>query len=316
MAGPATVPPFARLAPGALGWDSTPASEDATLDADASARIVETVEALDDDALTQLFTLVYTDYHVPMHVDGPAMRFMRVASDLDRSASRLVRDGGEAVAIAMMGVRGDDGWIGGMGVSPSHRGRGLGAHVMRAVLESARARGLRRVMLEVLQQNTHAIRLYEHLGFRHVRDLEVWAFPAPDAPDEAPSVEPVPVEVAHRFIRDHRLAPEPWQRADGTLAALLADGVAFEGLLAKRGEREVGAMVARVAGRASVVQLATLPGEASSATRALLSSLRRDDAPQGVRWLNLPATDAAAEVLRALGLACDLRQHEMELVLR
>jgi hypothetical protein len=170
-------------------------------------------------------------------------------------------------------------------------------------------------MLEVLEQNSHAIRLYEHLGFRRIRELEVWAFPAPDAPDDAPSVEPVPVEVAHRFIRDHRSAPDPWQRADGTLAVLLADGVAFEGLLAKRGERTVGAMVTRVAGRASVIQHAALPGESAAATRALLAALRRDDAPQGVRWLNLPATDPAAEVLRALGLACEARQHEMELML-
>ena len=273
------------------------------------------MEALDDDALAQLFTLVYTGYHVPMHVDGPAMRFMRMASDLDRGASRLIREGGEAVAIAMMGVRGGDGWIGGMGVAPSHRGHGLGEHVMRAVLESARTRGLRRVMLEVLVQNSHAIRLYEHLGFRHVRDLEVWAFTAPEAPSDGPAVTPVPVETAHRFIRDHRSSPEPWQRADGTLAALLADGVAFEGLLAKRGERTVGALVTRVAGRASVIQFATLPGEAAATTLALLAALRRDDAPQGVRWLNLPATDPAAEVLRALGLACDARQHEMELEL-
>lgn len=313
MAGPATVSPFARLASGALGWSLTPASEDATLDADTSARNVESVEALDDDALAQLFTLVYTGYHVPMHLDGPTMRFMRVASDFDLGASRLLREGGEPVAVAMLGVRGRDGWIGGMGVAPSHRGRGLGKQVMLAVLESARARGLRRVMLEVLEQNAHAIPLYEHLGFRRVRDLEVWAFPAPDAPDDGLSVEPATVELAHRFIRDHRSAPEPWQRADGTLAALLADGATFEGLLARRGERTVGAMVTRVAGRASVIQLATLPGESAATTLALLAALRRDDAPQGVRWLNLPATDPAAEVLRMLGLACDARQHEMEL---
>lgn len=283
--------------------------------ADATARTVETVEALDDHALAQLFTLVYTGYHVPMQVDGPTMRFMCVASDLDRGASRLVREGGEAVAIAMLGIRGGEGWIGGMGAAPTHRGRGLGEHVMRAVLDSARSRGLRRVMLEVLEPNVHAIRLYERLGFRRVRDLEVWAFPAPDAPDDGPTVEPVPVEVAHRFVLEHRTSPEPWQRADGTLAALLADGAAFEGLLAKRGDLTVGAMVTRVAGRASVVQLATLPGEAAPATRALLASLRRDDAPQGVRWVNLPASDPAAEVLRSLGLACDARQHEMELPL-
>lgn len=285
------------------------------MNAERPAPVVQPVDGLDDEALATLFTRVYTGYFVPTHVDGPTMRFMRVAGDFDLGASRLLREDGEAVAVAMLGVRGDEGWIGGMGVAPECRGRGLGRQAMLEVLAAARERRLRRVRLEVLVENTAAIRLYEQLGFRLVRDLEVWAFPAPAFADDGPSLEPAGVDEAHAFVRAQRRTREPWQRDDGTLAALRADGAAFEGLLAKRGGRTVGAMVARVAGRASVIQLATLAGEEEPATRALLASLRRDDAPQGVRWLNLPADDPAAAIVRGLAAAPDHRQHEMELAL-
>lgn len=273
------------------------------------------VDGFDDAALAALFTRVYEGYAVPMHVDGPVMRFMRVAADVDLAASRVLREDGEPVAIALLGVRGEAGYIAGMGVAASHRGRGLGEAVMRAVLDEARGLGIRRVQLEVLVQNAAAIRLYERLGFRRTRGLEVWAFAAPDAPAGGPAAEAAPLDEAHAFTRAHRPAPEPWQRDDGTLAALRRDGAAFEGLRAVRDGRTVGAAVVRVAGRASVIQLATLPGEPAATTLALLAALRRADAPQGVRWLNLPADHPAAQVVSALDPKLEAAQHEMVLEL-
>ena len=276
---------------------------------------IEPADGLEDGPLAELFTLVYTGYAVPMHVDPPTLRFMRVAADVDLVASRVVRDGADRVAIALLGRRGDSGYIAGMGVAPTHRGRGLGEAVMRAVLDSARERGVKRVQLEVLVQNAPAIRLYERLGCRHGRALEVWSFPAPEPAAGGLTLAPVPLDEAHAFIREHRASAEPWQRADGTLAALRADGAAFEAARAERGGRTVGAMIFRVAGRASVVQLATLQGEPEAVTRALLGALGRDDAPQGARWLNLPVDHPAAEVVRSLGPALEAKQHEMALPL-
>ncbi len=275
----------------------------------------EPASGFEDGPLAALFTRVYEGYAVPMHVDASVMRFMRVAADVDLAASRVLRDGAEPVAIALLGRRGAAGYVAGMGVAASHRGRGLGEVVMRAVLESARARGVTHVQLEVLVQNTPAVRLYERLGFRHVRDLDVWSFPTPDAATNGPSVAPAPLEEALAFVRAHRVASEPWQRAEGTIAALRGDGLAFEAARAERAGRTVGAMIHRVSGRASVVQLATLRGEEAAATRALLASLRRDDAPQGVRWLNLPVDDPCAAAVRALAPTLEARQHEMALAL-
>jgi ribosomal protein S18 acetylase RimI-like enzyme len=58
-----------------------------------------------------------------------------------------------------------------LGVTPLHRSQGLGTALLAAAMVGFRAAGLRRSFLEVTAQNTGAIRLYTHLGFRTVRTV-------------------------------------------------------------------------------------------------------------------------------------------------
>jgi hypothetical protein len=193
-------------------------------------------------------------------------------------------------------VRGAEGWIGGLGVVPSERRRGTGRRLMEAVHEEARARGVERVWLEVIVENTQAVALYEQLRYTHVRELEVWSLPgAAGEPAECPAAE------AHAWIREHRAEREPWQRADAsfeideTLGLLVEDAAA----------------VVRVSGdRVGVVQLA---GRTAAALRELLSGARSLGETVGV--LNLPASHLAGEALRELGGRVDVRQHELVLAL-
>ena len=54
----------------------------------------------------------------------------------------------------------------GMWVDPAARGRGVGERLVRTVLDSAAAKGLSRVLLEVAHENAPARALYERMGFR------------------------------------------------------------------------------------------------------------------------------------------------------
>lgn len=54
----------------------------------------------------------------------------------------------------------------GMGLLPAYRGQGIGARLIAAALETARAAGLIRVELTVFAGNSRARRLYERAGFR------------------------------------------------------------------------------------------------------------------------------------------------------
>ena len=59
----------------------------------------------------------------------------------------------------------DEAWVQTMAVAPSAQGRGLGARLLRALLEEAERRRQRVVSLEVRADNAAAQRLYERHGF-------------------------------------------------------------------------------------------------------------------------------------------------------
>ena len=55
----------------------------------------------------------------------------------------------------------------GMSIAKSRRGQGIGTALIEELLHWAPSHGVTRIELEVLGNNTGAIRLYEHLGFEH-----------------------------------------------------------------------------------------------------------------------------------------------------
>jgi GNAT superfamily N-acetyltransferase len=238
-----------------------------------------------------LFTAAYEGYVIPMRVDEAALAWMEEKFDFDLDSSRIAYCGGEPVGMANLAVRGEEGWVGGVGVIPSARRAGVGEALMRALHEEARERGIRRVWLEVIVENTGALALYEKLGYRLVQDVELWTLPG--APGELEGRE-VPASQAKALLPEKH---EPWQRADGTLAN--SDDV--RGLVT-----ETGAMLFCV--RSTSAQLQQYTGEPEPLIRALRTF-------KDVYILNLPAEDPAAAVLRELGGTVTVRQHEMVLEL-
>jgi ribosomal protein S18 acetylase RimI-like enzyme len=233
-----------------------------------------------------LFNAAYEGYVMPFHLDETQLAFMDDAFDIDLDASRVAYRDGEPVGLANLGIRGEDGWIGGVGVVKSARRSGLGETLMRALHDEARQRGLRRVWLEVIVENTAAFALYEKLGYEVTQEVEVWTLPGAES-EHAGREVPV-AETKTRLSARH----EPWQRADGTLAHY-AD---VRGLVT-----DTGAMLFCVRSSAQLQQYAGEPGP-------LLQALRTFG---DVYILNLPADDPAAAVLRELGGSVVVRQHEM-----
>jgi hypothetical protein len=223
-------------------------------------------------------------------VDEGALAFMHEAFDLRTERSRIAWHDERAIGLAMLAVRGPRAWVGGMGVASEARRAGVGEQLMRALLDSAREAGVKRVQLEVLEPNTRRAALYEKLGFRTFRRLEVWRgrsrapAPHPSRPSSRerrgggsprPGARPSPGSA--------RTPPSiAWTCRRPALRALHTEG---------------GDVVYRVTdGRASVLQLAA----ADCRRRARCS--RRSASRPGVtmlRYLNVPDDDPAAAALRA-----------------
>jgi ribosomal protein S18 acetylase RimI-like enzyme len=257
--------------------------------------------------LAELFNRAYEAYAVPMHVDAGAIEFMEETFDLSPVHSRIAWQDGRSIGVAMLGLRGTRGWVGGMGVAAEARRRGVGEQLMRALIDSARQAGVRTLGLEVLEPNDGARLLYEKLGFQRWRRLEVWLWEGMPAAGAGTAAACAPREARARIVAARRTS-EPWQRADESVDRLDVSTPALRALTTPGGDA-----VYRVTdGRASVLQL-----QATSVTSAgvLLDTIRTREGVQSLRFLNVPDDDLAAQALRARGAVCSVAQFEMALPL-
>ena len=259
------------------------------------------------EELAELFNAAYEGYFVPMHLDTGAMRFMLEAMDLVPARSQVAWRDGAPVGLAMLGVRGTRGWVGGMGVVAAARRDGVGTMLMRALLEAARAEGVRELFLEVLEQNTSARALYERLGFRPLRRLEVWTYAGQPASSAGAAQACGPGE-ARRRIAARRTAAEPWQRADETVDRLDVSTPALRAVTTPGGD----AVYRVTEGRASVLQMVAHDEHAAG---LLLDTIRSREGVSVLRYLNVPSTDAAVAALAKRDAKCDLAQTEMSVTL-
>jgi GNAT superfamily N-acetyltransferase len=258
-------------------------------------------DSVEFDSLLALFNGAYSDYFVPLKLDRSGLELTIDICDIDLAASRVVLESGELVAFAFLALRGDEGWIGGMGTLPTHRRRGLGEEALAEVLAEAKKRAARSVRLEVIEQNEAARRLYEKLGFRHERDLNVWILGS--APPQITRAQPADRAGAHAWIKANRRAQEPWQRADETLGHMEARGLVADALTVDGS----GAALYRGNG---VLQLAAKDDK--TAAHLLAAIAAQGD---GLRFVNVPDDDPANAALALLKAQLQLRQHEMRATL-
>lgn len=263
--------------------------------------------------LSALFTEVYSGYFVPVQVDAAAFQSMVATQDIDLSASQVALLDGETVAIALLSVRVQRGWVGGMGVVPAQRGKGIGREVMLKLIESARARGLRSITLEVIVDNAFASRIYKDLGFRVTRTLDIWTrdfdatFPMPPRHN----IETLGVDACLTKFDEWRNVPSPWQR---DILSLEHDATSLEAL----GVVEDGRIQAYVLYRMQdasvhIVDMATAPGQRTQWIESTLRKLIYDRSGSEIRVVNLPQDDPASMAMQHIGAHIQLQQHEMKL---
>jgi ribosomal protein S18 acetylase RimI-like enzyme len=237
---------------------------------------------------------------------------------LDRSIVAQAADGA-FVGIALLGVRGGRGWVGGVGVSLVWRGKGAGALLMRSLIARARALGLRTLQLEVLEPNTVARHLYERLGFVTTRRLDIFTgqltnMPATVARELA--IIHVPVADALAAYSALRPAALPWQRDPATLAHLAERGAAIQALALMR-DASIHAALLYTSANDSLLTLFGLGsyGVTSDERRdhglALLTHLVKDQPSGAIRAVNIPPDDPLDDLLRALGCPVVMSQQEM-----
>lgn len=277
-----------------------------------------TIRAIHDNQLDMLltaFNVGYEGYLVPMHLEMPQLEAHIARYDIHLGASRILYDGDEPVGMALLGIRGRRGWVGGVGIGPAYRGRGLGNRLMDAIVESARERHLERVQLEVLEGNTAAHELYKKIGFKDTRRLLILerqpaseqALPA-RRPATDITIEPETAgDVLCYFDALHTL-PNPWQREAESLHAF---GDVVSGWIAKR-DGNVASYAARITNPQSIgwLDMAFVPGEADT-LRSIIAGAHAEQPEAKARIVNMAENDPAYPLLTLLGYEETHAQYEM-----
>lgn len=274
--------------------------------------------ALTLERLTEVFNLGFRGYYLPMAQTPDGLAQMIRENDVRLDDSSVLSVNGELAGLGLVGVRGSRGWIAGMGVAPLWRGQGIGAQLLGQLLSGMVESGLRRAQLEALTVNIPAQTLYERLGFRTSRPLNVYHGPLrleawhPKTHGGDARLRPVLPRMALRdFDVYHTVAPA-WQREHETLAHMR--GV-IEGL-GLWDDSRLGAylLFSRQSGGFALLDGGSSAPEADVRRADMVTLLRAlaEPAPESIfRAINAPPGDALGDALGLLGCQVAVTQVEM-----
>ena len=171
--------------------------------------------------LVQLLNLSFESYLVPIHFNLSQFLTMLRKDGVDLTASRVLLADGTPSGIALIARRGTlrASRLAAMGVTKEMRGKNAGTWFMEQLIEEARKRDEREMVLEVIEQNEAAVRLYRKCGFQTVRRL-IGLICRDAKQDEKNGLIEVDLREMGRLISQYGLPDLPWQLSGETIALM------------------------------------------------------------------------------------------------
>jgi ribosomal protein S18 acetylase RimI-like enzyme len=127
------------------------------------------------EELTGFYNQTRVDYLVPMPMSPDVMGEYIHDFDVDLALSPVIHDAasGKFFGLGMLGVRDDRTWITRLGVTPASRRSGAGGAAMDTMMENSCKIGAKKVVLEVIKNNTPAQTLFKKSGFQQTIEFLV-----------------------------------------------------------------------------------------------------------------------------------------------
>jgi GNAT superfamily N-acetyltransferase len=166
------------------------------------------------NTLADVFTRSYSNYFVPILMDATSLSWLLSTQTIDLASSHVLYASDEPVGFIFISARGLSQRVAAMGVIPEHRGKGFGQQLLTHCIKHAATMGVHRMVLEVIDENAHAISIYRQLGFEISRCLvgyDCTLGATSDDRDELPD-EVDPRVVAKATVHEGA-AGLPWQIA-------------------------------------------------------------------------------------------------------
>ncbi|MDP4126631.1 MAG: GNAT family N-acetyltransferase [Bacillota bacterium] len=178
-----------------------------------------TLEDISREVLTESWNRCWHGYYYNMTYSQDHLIAWLYLSQVSLQYSCAIYVEDIVVGFSLLSLDGKDGWIAGACIDPNYRRLGLFAPLMRAQLNMATRLGLSRIFLEVLKTNTNALRVYQSVGFKITRELNLFRVEKKNN-DLNRAVETSyigPISLERYFeTRDTFFHPS-WQRREGYL---------------------------------------------------------------------------------------------------
>jgi len=271
--------------------------------------------------LYQTFIEAFSDYALDMSQLTEQSLYNRgLKNGIDFESSVGVYANGKMIGFTMIGL---DRWKNalaafdvGTGIIKSHRGRGIAQEMFRVAVPELRAQGVKKFVLEVLQENEPAIKAYQKTGFRITRELD--CFKLDLAKTRFKKDTTLPIEI--RAIRQDQLSPfEPfldwhpsWENSFASIKRIPDRVFLFA---AVHQDRDAG-LIAYYPALNWIMSIAVKhsyrrQGVGTSLLKHLVQQL--DHKPASVKLLNVEHTDRSMiRFLNEVGFELYTRQFEME----
>ncbi len=176
--------------------------------------------------LVKLLNQGFEGYFVPIRIDMPDFLIMLRKDGTDLTASRVLIIDDVPSGIALIARRGWTSRLAAMGVAKERRGLGAGSWFMELLLEQARRRGEREMVLEVIEQNEVAVKLYQKAGFHIVRRL-IGLIRKNGEEKQISSLEEIDLGQIGRLVSQYGLSDLPWQLSGESIAQMTPPARAY-----------------------------------------------------------------------------------------
>ncbi|HEY9177511.1 MAG TPA: GNAT family N-acetyltransferase [Flavipsychrobacter sp.] len=135
-----------------------------------------TLEHTPIEEITACMNTAFAEYEIPIQWTKESLLQKIRTEDINLSLSAGAFDDGTLAGVILMGAdQGNSGvWDGGTGVLPAYRGQKLTERMFAYILPQLKQRGAKLMLLEVLENNKGAYKVYERLGFTPTRLLHAY----------------------------------------------------------------------------------------------------------------------------------------------
>ena len=168
--------------------------------------------------LVKLLNRGFEEYFVPIHFTLDMFSNMLHKDSIDLAESRVLLAEDQLCGVALIAPRRSlrTSRIAAMGIVRESRGKKAGSRLMKKLIDDAHERGDREMVLEVIEQNEPAVKLYWKYGFESMRRLVGYRRSGRDSDkgaeeNDGSEMHNVDLHEMGRLISQYGLPDLPWQ---------------------------------------------------------------------------------------------------------